>query len=127
MTTSGSRPAVVARPVPDADARGAVLDRLVHRQPLRRGLLAGDDHVDVVAAAQAVVGHAQQAVRIRRQIDADDLGLLVDDVIDEAGILVAEAVVILPPDVAGEQVVQRRDRTAPRNVVRRPSATSRAG
>ena len=51
---------VVAGPLPDADAGGAVLDRLVHRQPLRRRLLAGHDHVDVIAAAQAVVGHRQE-------------------------------------------------------------------
>ena len=35
----------------------------------------------------------------RRQIDAHHIGLLVHQVIDEAGVLVAEAVVILPPDV----------------------------
>jgi hypothetical protein len=34
-----------------------------------------------------VVGHAQQAVGVWRQIDPDHLGLLVDDVIDEAGVL----------------------------------------
>ncbi len=79
-----------------------------------RGLLAGDDDVDVVAAAQAVVGDREQAVGVRRQIDADDLGLLVHHVIDEARILVREAVVILPPDVGAEQVIQRRDRAAAR-------------
>ena len=42
--------AVVARPWPDAQARFAMLDRLVHGQPLRRGLLARDDDVHVVAA-----------------------------------------------------------------------------
>ena len=52
---------VVAGPLPDADAGGAVLDGRVHVEPLQRGLLAGDDHVDVVAAAQAVVGHARAA------------------------------------------------------------------
>ena len=78
----------------------AVLDRLVHRQPLGRGLLASDDDIDVVAAAQAVVGDGQQAIGVGRQIDADDLGLLVYHMIDEAGVLMAEAVVILPPDVA---------------------------
>ena len=39
--------------------------------------------------------------------------------IDEAGILMAEAVVILPPDVRRQQVVQRGDRPPPRNVPRR--------
>ena len=75
---------VVARPLPDADTGGAVLDGGVHVEPLRRGLFAGDDDVHVVAAAQAVIGHRQQRVGIRRQIDADDFGLLVHDVIDEA-------------------------------------------
>ena len=45
---------IVARPRPDAKAGGAVRDRRVHVQPLQRRLLAGDDDVDVVAAAQAV-------------------------------------------------------------------------
>ena len=63
---------------------GAVPHRGVHRQPLRRRVLAGDDDVDVVPAAQAVIHHAQQAVGVRRQIHADDFRLLVDRVIDEA-------------------------------------------
>ena len=76
-----------------------MLDRLVHGQPLRGRLLAGDDDVHVVAAAQAVIGDGQQAVGVGRQIHADDFGLLVDHVIDEARVLVAEAVVVLTPDV----------------------------
>ncbi len=75
---------VVAGPLPDADALGAMLDRGVHREPLRRRVLARDHDVDVVAAAQAVVHDRQQAVGVRRQVDPDDLGLLVDHVVDEA-------------------------------------------
>ena len=82
-------------------------------------LLAGHDHVDVVAAAEAVVGHAQQRVGVGRQIDANHLRLLVDHVVDEARVLVAEAVVVLPPDVRGEQVVQRGDRPPPGDVAGR--------
>ena len=52
---------VVAGPFPDADAGRAMLDGLIHVQPLRGGLLAGHDHVDVVPAAQAMVGHATAA------------------------------------------------------------------
>ena len=55
---------VVAGPLPDPKAGGAVLDRLVHRQPLRGRLLAGNDDVDVVPAAQAVVGNRKQAVGV---------------------------------------------------------------
>ena len=109
---------VVAGPLPDADALGAVLDGGVHRQPLRRRVLARDHDVDVMAAAQAVVHHRQQAVGIRRKVDAHDLGLLVHDVVDEPGILVGEAVVILAPDVRGQQVVQRGDLPPPRQVAR---------
>src|ERR1039457_287718 len=52
--TSGIRFAagVAAGPMPDADALGAVGHGGVHRQPLRRLIFAGDDDVDVVAAAQ---------------------------------------------------------------------------
>ena len=91
-------------------------DRLVHRQIGQGRLLAGDDDVDVVATAQAVIGDRQQGVRVGRQVDPDDVGLLVDDVVDEAGVLVAEPVVVLAPDVAGEQVVERGDRAAPRDL-----------
>ena len=63
-----------------------------------RGLLAGHDDVDVVAAAQAVVRDREHRVGVRRQVDADDLGLLVDHVVDEARVLMGEAVVVLAPD-----------------------------
>ena len=90
---------VVRGPLPDPEPARAVDDRVVHREVVERRLLARDDHVDVVAAAQAVVGDREQRVRVRRQVDADHLGLLVDDVVDEARVLVREAVVVLAPDV----------------------------
>jgi hypothetical protein len=64
---------------PNADALGAVLEGGVHRQPLRRRVFASDHDVDVMAVAQAVVHHRQQAVYIyiRRKVNADDLGFLV--------------------------------------------------
>ena len=101
---------IVARPLPDADASRAVPDRRVHVEPLRRRLLARDDDVDVVPAPQAMVGHGQQRVGVGRQIDPHDFGLLVHDVIDEARILMAEAVVVLTPDVRRQQIIERRDR-----------------
>ena len=102
ITTSGSHPLSLLSPFPNADPRRAMLDGLIHREPLRRRLLAGHDDVHVVAAPQAVVGHGQQRVRVRRQIDADDLGLLVDDMVDEARVLMAKPVVVLPPNVRAE-------------------------
>src|SRR5262249_17050881 len=50
---------IVAGPLPDTESSFAVLDRLVHRQPLRSGLLARDDDVDVVPTSQTVIGDRQ--------------------------------------------------------------------
>jgi len=68
-------------------------------QVVQRRVLAGDDDVDLVGAGQAVLGHGKQAVGVRGQVDPDDLGLLVDHVVDEPGVLVGEAVVVLAPHV----------------------------
>jgi len=68
-------------------------------------VFARDDHVDVVAAAQAMVHYRQQAVGIRWKVNPHHLGLLIDYVVDETGVLVCKAVVILPPDVRGQQIV----------------------
>ena len=108
---------VVARPVPDPDSPRAVGDRLVHAEIVERRLLPGNHDVDVLAAAQAVVGDREQAVGVGRQVDTDDLGFLVHDEVDEARVLVREAVVVLPPDVRGKQVVERRDGAPPGNLV----------
>ena len=102
-----------SRPRPDPEAARTVSDGLLHREELRLRLLAGHHEVHVVHRAQAVVHCGEQRVRIRRQVHPDDLRLLVDDVVDEAGVLMAEAVVVLAPDVAREQVVERGHRRAP--------------
>ena len=88
-------------------------DGLLHRQPLRQRVLAGDDDVHVMPTAQAMIEHRQEAIGVRRQIDPNDVRLLVDHVIEEAGVLMGEAIVVLLPDVRGEQVVQRCDLAAP--------------
>ena len=109
------RALVIAGPVPDADSRGAMLDRGLHVQILQRGLLSSHDHVDVLPAAQAMIRDGKKRVGVRRQIDAHDVRFFVDHQIDEAGILVREAIVILPPDMRGQQIVERSDGTPPRN------------
>ena len=83
------------------------------RQPLREGVFAGNHHVDIVPAAQTVIKNRQQTIGIGRKVNAHDVGLLVDHVVEEAGILMREAVMILLPHMGGEQIVQRRDRPAP--------------
>src|SRR4029077_13280179 len=48
---------VVASPFPDSQPGSAVLDRLVHCQPLWGRLFAGDDNIDIVSTSQAMVRH----------------------------------------------------------------------
>ncbi len=115
MTMSGSAPSSFDAHSQIPMPRACMHDRVVHGEVVQRGLLAGDDDVHVVAAPQAMVHDGEERVRVRRQVDADDLGLLVHDVVDEAGILVGEAVVILAPDVRREEIVEGRDGAPPRN------------
>ncbi len=63
-----------------------------------------------------MVGHRQQRVGIRRQVDPDHLGPLVHHHVQETRILVGEPVVVLPPHQGGQQVVQRSHRAAPGDV-----------
>src|SRR5699024_2410643 len=95
-----------AGPFPDADSPGAVGDGLVDGQPLRLRLFSGDDDVDVVLATQAMIVGGQQRVRIGRQVDADNVGSFVGDVVNEPGVLVGEPVVVLSPYVRRQQVIE---------------------
>ena len=81
-------------------------------KPVVLGLFPGHDDVHVIAASQAVVRHRQETVGVRREVGPNDGSFLVDDVIDETGVLVGEAVVVLAPDVTRQQVVQRGDGAA---------------
>ena len=72
----------IRRPGPDTQASGAMRYRLVDGEPLWGGLLTGNDEIDVVAAAQAVVGDREQRVRVGWKVDAHHVGFLVEQVID---------------------------------------------
>jgi len=109
----GFRAIVVAGEVPDADAFGAVVDGLIHVEVLEMQGLIGDDDVDVVGAAEAVVGDREEAVAIGGKIDACYLWTFVGDDIEEAGVLVGEAVVVLPPDERGDEEINGGDGGAP--------------
>ena len=91
-------------------------DGFVHREVLQVQLLVRDDQVDIIGAAQAVVGRREQAVGVRRQVDARDPGAFVGNDVEEAGVLVAETVVVLAPDGGGHEEVQRGDGGAPGDV-----------
>src|SRR5471032_158784 len=100
-------------PVPDADTLGAMRKCSFHVKVLQVRLLVRDNHVDVVTRTQAMIHHAQQAVRIGRQVDAHDFGTLVRDDIEKTRVLVGETVVILTPYQRGNQQVHRWHRCAP--------------
>ena len=59
-----------AGPRPGRGAGCAVLPCLLDSQPLGLRLLVDHDQVHVVAAAEAVVGHREQAVGVGWQVDA---------------------------------------------------------
>ena len=80
-------------------------------------MFARDDDVHIVTALDAVVKAGEQAVGIGRQIHAHDVGLLVGDVVEEAGVLMREAVVVLLPDVGGEDIVEGGDIVAPGELI----------
>ena len=108
---------VVGSPIPDAHALRAMLNCLIHGQPLEAGVFGRDDDVDVVLALHAVVEAGEQAVCIGREIHTHDVRLFVCDVIEESRILMSKAVVVLLPDVGGENEVQRRNVLPPRELV----------
>src|SRR5581483_1981906 len=104
---------IVACPVPQPYPSIAMLDRLVHRQPLRRWLLSGDDDIDSVIRAQTMIRNPKQAIGVRWQIDPYDVRLFVGHEVDETGILVTESVVVLTPDMRGEKIIERGNRSPP--------------
>src|SRR5215469_5277713 len=73
---------IYAGPLPDRGARAAVSNSVFHREPLGHRRLVRNDEVDIVQALQAVIHGTDQAVGIRRQVDARDLRFPVQDVID---------------------------------------------
>ena len=104
---------VVAGPIPNADALGAVSDGCIHVHVLKMHLFVGDNYVDVVLAPQTMIGDRKKGVDVRRKIDAGHLGALVHDHVEETGVLVGKTVVVLAPDGRGDQQVQGGNLFAP--------------
>jgi hypothetical protein len=67
----------------------------------------------LMPAAQAVIGHRQEAVGVGGEIDADGVSFFVDGVVDEARVLMRQAIVILSPHVGSEEVVEGGQLSAP--------------
>src|ERR1700686_2480783 len=92
-------PLVSRSPLPDSNSTRAMLDRRFQVEPLQHQLRSSNNYIDVVSAAEAVISYRKESVRIRRTIYALNIPLLVHNVVDEAGVLVGEAVVVLAPNV----------------------------
>ena len=60
-------------------------------------LLIRHDDIHVIPRAQAVIRNRKQTGCVRRQIEASDFGTLVGHKVQKSGVLMREAVVILPP------------------------------
>ena len=73
-------------------------------------MLGRHDDVDIVAALDAVIEAAEQAVCIGRQVQTDNIRLFVSDVVKETRVLMGKAVVVLLPYVGSQNQVERRDR-----------------
>ena len=112
----GFSPVVGTCPLPNADPSCAMFDGRIYVEPLQCGLLAGDDHIDIMSAPQTVICDRKQAIGVRWQINANNISLLIHDMVDKAGVLMSEPVVILPPYVRSQQVIERCDRAPPLNL-----------
>ena len=80
-------------------------------------MLAGHDDVHIVPALDAVVEAGEQAVGIGRQIHPHHVRLLVGHMVQKAGVLMGKAIVILLPNVGGQNIVQRGNIVPPGQLV----------
>ena len=109
----------VAGPGPLGHALGELLLGVVDGLEGGGRLLAREDRVDLVRGLVGLLADREQHVGVGRVVDLDDVvvvEVLVQQQVDEAGVLVREAVVVLAPDVAGEQDVEAGDGLAPGDV-----------
>ncbi len=104
---------IIAGKFPHADATRAVFARLMHCEPLQLRLLAAGNDVDEIARAQAVLHDVKETIAIRWEIDSHHLAFLHERIVDESRRLVTVPVMILPPDVTGQEHIQRCNRPSP--------------
>lgn len=58
-------------------------------------LFVGDDDIDVVGAAEAVVHTGEKTISIRWEVNSYNFRTLVGDNVEESGILMGETIVVL--------------------------------
>src|SRR5687768_7424778 len=90
-------------------------DGRIHIQPLECGLFSHDDDIDEISGTKALVGNIKKGIRIRRKINTNDTGLLVDDKVDKTGVLMGKAVMVLAPHMRCQQIIEGGDGSPPGN------------
>lgn len=101
------------RPFPNTKTLGTVRNSSLHVEVLQVILFVGNDNVDIVFAVETVIHDREKTVTVGREIDADDLGGLIGDDVEETGVLVSETVMVLTPDRGGKKNVKGGDFDTP--------------
>ena len=91
-----------------------MLQSLIHVQPLKLRLFTASDNIHVVAAAQAMVEDAEEAVGIRWIVHANHFTSPSQRIVDISGGLMTETIVVIAPCMTCEQNIERRERPPPR-------------
>ena len=104
---------VVGSPIPDADTLCTMLHSLIHGQPLIAGMLGCNDNIDIVLGTYAVIEAGKQTVCIGGKVHTYNICLFICNMIQETGILMCEAVVVLLPYIGGKDQVQGSDLCSP--------------
>src|ERR1019366_2844694 len=87
---------------------------LIHVQPLKLRLLAAGDNIHVIAAAQAMIEDAEEAVGVRWIVHADHFTPASQRIVHVPSCLVTETIVVVAPCMTREQNIKRCERPAPR-------------
>ena len=69
-------------------------------------MLSTHNNIDFVFGLETVMEYGQKTIRIRRQVHTDDSWFFGNNVAEKSGVLMGETIVILSPDMTGEQNVK---------------------
>ena len=81
--------------LPNTSTFGAMGDGVVHIEVLEMILLVSNNDVDIVGAAETVIGDREKAIGVWWKINSNNFGALVGNNVKESRILMGKAIVIL--------------------------------
>src|SRR6185437_11149252 len=108
---------VVTSFIPNTYPLGAMFDGSVNIHVLQMHLLVANNYVYIILTSQTVISDRQERIDVGRHVDASHGSTLVHYDINETGILVGKAVMILAPHGRSDQQVQGRDFFTPGQLV----------